>query len=354
MLNNDWINGPVHAINEHFLAEALTHQNQLTKPPGSLGRLEQVAIKLAAMQARSQPEVKHIQITVFAADHGIAAENVSAFPQVVTLEMVKNFSRGGAAINVLANQLNAQLEVINVGTLNQHDDLSGVLIQRVAAGTQNFSQQPAMTPMQLNTALALGSQVALRAKNEGAQLFIGGDMGIANTTSATAIACALMEESAVNLAGPGTGLSAQGVSHKVSVIEKSLNLHAKKMQAPLDVLQCVGGFEIVALTGAYIACAQQGLPVLIDGFISSVAALVALKINPEVKGWLFFSHTSAEPGHQRVLSEMQAEPLLDLGLRLGEASGAAVAVPLMRMACALHNEMATFEQAQVSKSDKNQ
>jgi len=348
MLELDWVSYPVSPVNVNCLKDAQTHQNKLTKPPGSLGRLEELAQQLAAMQSCAQPEIKHIQISIFVADHGIAEENVSAFPQVVTLEMVKNFSRGGAAISVLAKQLDAHLEVINVGTVNQHEALPGVLVQRVAAGTHNFSVQPAMSALQLSRSLKVGAQAVLRALEKNTQLFIGGDMGIANTTSATAIACALINKEAKILAGPGTGLDKRGVSHKASVIEKSLTLHGDKMQTPLDVLQCVGGFEIAALTGAYIASAQKGLPILVDGFISSVAALAAVKINPKVREWMFFSHTSAEPGHHLVLQALKAEPLLNLGLRLGEASGAAVVVPLMRMACALHNEMATFEQAQVS------
>ncbi len=348
MLENNWIEAPVASINNQYKQQAEQHQNSLTKPPGSLGRIEELSVLLAAMQSTVNPTLNNVHITVFAADHGIAEENVSAFPQVVTVEMVKNFACGGAAISVLAKQLGATLDVINVGTVNEHDDFPQVTVNRIAAGTQNFSLQQAMSLQQLQAALNTGQQSVEKALKESAQLYIGGDMGIANTTSATAIACVLLGETAEKLAGPGTGLNNKGILHKVKVIEKSLALHNEVMQTPLDVLQCVGGFEISALAGAYIACAQKGLPVLVDGFISSVAALAAIRLSPHVRQWMFFSHASAEPGHKLILNAMNASPLLALNMRLGEASGAAMVVPLMRMACALHNEMATFEQAQVS------
>jgi nicotinate-nucleotide--dimethylbenzimidazole phosphoribosyltransferase len=288
---------------------------------------------------------------VFAADHGIAAEGVSAFPQAVTVEMVRNFARGGAAISVLAKELAADLEVINLGTVIEHEALGGVIDQRISAGTANFSQQPAMTPQQLTVALQAGRDAVQRARQSGAQLFIGGDMGIANTTSASALACALLNEAPELLAGPGTGLDQQGVSHKVDVIKKSIERHKAELASPLSILQHLGGYEIAALTGAYIAAAQAGLPVLVDGFITSVAALFAVKIEPEVKQWMLFSHASAEPGHAIIMQALKAKPLLDFGMRLGEGSGAATVVPLIRLACALHNGMATFEQAGVSNKN---
>lgn len=350
-MNIDWLETPVKAINKEMLQAAKQQQNMLTKPPGSLGLMEEIAVQLSAMQETVKPEVKNIQIAVFAADHGIADENVSAFPQVVTLEMVKNFSRGGAAISVLAKQLGANLEVINVGTVSEHENMQGVVVQRIAPGTQNFSKQPAMSRSQLLEALSAGKEAVQRAMEKSAQLFIGGDMGIANTTSATAIACALLNEDPDKIAGPGTGLDKEGVSHKAKVITNSIDFHKENMKSALDILQCVGGFEIAALVGAYISSAQNGLPVVVDGFISSVAALVAIKINSEVKDWMFFSHASAEPGHAVIMQAIQVKPLLDMNMRLGEASGAAILVPLMRLACSLQNDMATFEQASVSNKD---
>lgn len=346
-----WLENKIEKISPDAIEAAQNQQNSLTKPPGSLGRLEEVAIRLSAMQKTDTPKVNQIQISVFAADHGIAAENVSVFPQVVTLEMVKNFASGGAAISVLAKHLGAKLEVINLGTINQPDPMPGVRDERIAAGTENFRQQEAMTKAQMADALNSGKLAAERAIKNSVGLFIGGDMGIANTTSATAIACALLNESAEQLAGPGTGLSRAGVSHKAKVIDESLRLHKNKMQSPLDILRCVGGFEIAALSGAYLFCAQNDVPVVVDGFISSVAALMAIHINAQVKEWMFFSHASAEPGHKLIMHSIGAKPLLDLGMRLGEASGAASVIPLMKVACELHNNMATFEQAGVTNKD---
>lgn len=347
-MNTDWLAQPCAALNETARAEALARQGQLTKPPGSLGQLEAIAVQLAALQGTIKPQMERVHIRIFAADHGVACEGVSAFPQAVTAEMVRNFARGGAAISVLAKQLNARLEVINLGTVLPVEPLENVHDERIAAGTANFAQNPAMTEMQLAMALQAGRAVVLRAKQDDAQLFIGGEMGIANTTSASAIACALLQASPQLLAGPGTGLDSKGVTHKAAVIQRALDLHRANLAQPLGVLRHVGGFEIAALAGAYLAAAQNGIPVLVDGFISSVAALAAVRIQPGVRNWMLFAHTSAEPGHQRVLTALDAQPLLQLGMRLGEGSGAATAVPLLRLACALHNNMATFAEAGVS------
>ena len=357
-MNTDWLAQPCAVLNETSRTAALARQEQLTKPPGSLGKLEAIAVQLSALQGTEKPKMERVHISIFAADHGVAAEGVSAFPQAVTAEMVKNFARGGAAISVLAQQVNATLEVVNLGTVFPVEPLAKVRDEHIAAGTANFAQGPAMTEEQLAQALQAGQAAALRAKQDGAQLFIGGEMGIANTTSASAIACALLQESPQLLAGPGTGLDGKGVERKAAVIQRALDLHGF-LPSPaggrgvggegvLDVLRRLGGFEIAALAGAYLAAAQNGLPVLVDGFISSVAALAAVRIQPDVRDWLLFAHASAEPGHRRVLAALDAEPLLQLGMRLGEGSGAATAVPLLQLACALHNNMATFAEAGVS------
>jgi nicotinate-nucleotide--dimethylbenzimidazole phosphoribosyltransferase len=330
------------------MARAETRQAQLTKPPGSLGLLEEVAVQLVGLQGKEHPQLQHIAITVFAADHGVAAEGVSAFPQEVTTAMIANFAHGGAAISVLAKELGARLEVVNVGAINETTGLPGVIEHRVAAGTANFATEAAMSEAQLADALACGREAVERALTDGAQLFIGGEMGIANTTAATAIAAALLSVGPSTLAGPGTGLDAAGVSHKAAVIEKALVLHGLDGEEPLATLRCVGGFEIAALCGAYIAAAQRGLPVLVDGYIATTAALLALRINPGCEPWLLLSHASAEPGHAALVEACGKQPLLDLGMRLGEGSGAAVTVPLLRQACALHNNMATFAEAGVA------
>ena len=343
----DWLQQPIAAIDKQTQAQARQRQGQLTKPPGSLGRLEELAIRLAGMQATQSIALDKIHIVVFAADHGIAAEGVSAFPQAVTTEMIKNFARGGAAISVMARQLGASLEVVDVGSVTPPGPLPGVVEQRIAAGTANFLEQPAMDQEQLAQALQCGRDAVLRA--EGMQLFIGGDMGIANTSAAAAIAAALLHKPASELAGPGTGLDASGISHKARLIQSAIEKHHDVMDGdPLKVLRHVGGFEIAALCGAYLACAQQGIPFMVDGFIASSAALVAVQLNTGVRKWMFLSHRSAEPGHGRMVAGLGIEPLLDLGMRLGEGSGAAVAVPLLRMAVAIHTQMATFAEAGVS------
>lgn len=347
-MDSKWLARPCAVLNESSRTAALARQEQLTKPPGSLGKLEAIAVQLSALQGTDKPQMERLHISIFAADHGVAAEGVSAFPQAVTVEMVRNFARGGAAISVLAKHLNATLEVINLGTVLPVEPLAKVRDERIAAGTANFAQGPAMTETQLAAALQTGCAAALRAKQDGAHLFIGGEMGIANTTSASAIACALLQESPQLLAGPGTGLDSKGVAHKAAVIQRALELHRNNLVQPLDVLRHVGGFEIAALAGAYLAAAQNGMAVLVDGFISTVAALTAVRIQPDVRNWLLFAHTSAEPGHQRVLTALDAQPMLQIGMRLGEGSGAATAVPLLQLACALHNNMATFAEAQVS------
>lgn len=346
-MSREWLYLSAQSVDTGFETSAREHQAQLTKPPGSLGTLESLAIRLAGLQRVAQPSVERVWISVFAGDHGVAAQGVSAFPQAVTGEMVRNFAHGGAAISVLARELGATLEVVLLGTVNDPGELPKVRRAIIAASTADFCEQPAMSDMQLDAALTAGADSVRAALAAGAQLFIGGEMGIANTTSAAALACALLGETPERLAGAGTGLDRAGIAHKSAVIERGLALHAGADDA-LEQLRCLGGFEIAALTGAYLAAAQSGLPVLVDGFITTVAALAAVRINPSVRDGLLFAHRSQERGHGIVLEALGAEPILDLGMRLGEASGAATAVPLLRLACALHNQMATFAQAGVS------
>lgn len=351
-MNADWLSVPSAPLNEAAKREAEGRQAQLTKPPGALGRLEAMAIRLAAMQGTPRPGIDRLHIAVFAADHGVTAEGVSAFPQSVTAEMVRNFARGGAAISVLARELNASLEVMNLGTVVDPGPLDGVLNLHLGSGTENFTQGPAMSEEQLARAMHAGRHSAERAKLAGAQLYIGGEMGIGNTTAAAALACALLDAPAEMLAGPGTGLDGRGVARKAEVIRRALALHGAHCADPLEALRRLGGFEIAALAGSYIACAQIGLPVLIDGFIATAAALTAARRCRGTDDWFIYSHASAEPGHARVLQALDAHPLLDFGMRLGEGSGAAVAVPVLRLACALHNGMATFAEAGVSEKSE--
>ncbi|WP_372634806.1 nicotinate-nucleotide--dimethylbenzimidazole phosphoribosyltransferase [Alcanivorax jadensis] len=341
---------PICAPSESHRQQALARQGQLTKPAGSLGRLESLAVTLAALQHSDTPAADRISIAVFAGDHGVCAEGISAFPQAVTGQMIANFVAGGAAISVMARQLGATLDVINLGTATPPPTSDGVLDETIAAGTANLAREAAMSSTQLEQALAAGDRAAQRAADQQAQLFIGGEMGIGNTTSASAVACALLAEPAEALAGPGTGLDADGVSHKATVIEQALTRHGDNRE-PLAVLASLGGFEIAALTGAIIGCAARGIPVLVDGFIVTVAALAAVRLRPELRDWLLFAHHSREPGHTRLLDALNAEPVLNLSMRLGEGSGAAVAVPVIRSACALHNGMATFADAGVNSAE---
>lgn len=343
----DWLTQPCPAPDAAAAEAACARQDQLTKPRGSLGRLESLAIQLAGLQGTPRPCVDPVQVCLFAADHGVAEEGVSAYPQSVTVQMVANIAGGGAAISVLARALGANLEVIDCGTLGDLGAVPGVRQEGVGRGTANLARGPAMTREQLSGALAIGQAAAGRAARQGVRLLIGGEMGIANTTSAAALACALLGVPPVELVGPGTGLDGAGVRHKAEVVTRALELHASAAADPLDLLERLGGFEIAALAGCYLGCGQRRIAVLVDGYITTVAALCACRINPSLRPWLLFSHGSAEPGHRQLLAALGGVPLLDLGMRLGEGSGAAMALPLVRLACELHNGMATFDEAGV-------
>lgn len=341
-------NQPLPQPDPAFIERAAARQTTLTKPPGSLGRLEQIAIALCGQQGREQPAVDRVHISLFAADHGVCQEGISAFPQAVTAQMIANFAAGGAAISVLAKSLEANLEVVDLGTVGEVPlNLPGVINNRIASSTGNLMREPAMTSDQLSAALNAGDQAAQRAAEARADLFIAGDMGIGNTTAAAALACALLDASPDDLVGAGTGLAPEGIAHKAQVVAKAITRHGADL-SPENILSSLGGFEIAAMAGAFMGAASRRIPVLVDGFIASVAALVATRQQPTLAHWLHFAHQSAERGHQRVLDALDAAPLLKLDMRLGEASGAAVAVPLMRHACALHNQMASFADAGVN------
>ncbi|MCK8515375.1 nicotinate-nucleotide--dimethylbenzimidazole phosphoribosyltransferase [Methylonatrum kenyense] len=340
--------GPLPRPDQRIAEAARARQDSLTKPPGSLGRLETLAVRLAAQQGRLRPAVDQVWISVFAADHGVCAEGVSAFPQEVTAQMIRNFSHGGGAINVLARTWNCALEVVDLGTTTALPGLPGVETARIAAGTANLARQPAMSAEQCQQAMQHGAAAADRAAGAGSELFIGGEMGIGNTTSAAAVACALLAADPADLSGRGTGVDDAGLARKRRAIAAGLARHGASRE-PLAVLASLGGFEIAALAGAMLRAAGHRIPVLVDGFIATTAALAALRLNPGLREWLHFSHRSSEAGHARLLDALDAEPLLDLDMRLGEGSGAAVTLPLLRAACALHNEMATFAEADVAK-----
>lgn len=345
----NWWTDKVKPICTDSRQKAIQRQQQLTKPPGSLGELERVAIEFAGWQAQEIPTLEQLCVRIFAGDHGVVEEGVSAFPQAVTGQMVRNFAAGGAAICVLSKMHNAEFSVINVGTAIPMENLPGVTNLKLANGTFNFCREPAMTEETLFKALQAGRDFSPTQSD----LFIGGEMGIGNTTSATAIFSALLGLSAQAMSGRGTGLDDEGLRRKILTVESALTRHRTRLaNGALDTLQCVGGLEIAALTGAYIACAQRGVPSLVDGFIATAAALCAIRLNPDVKDWLLFAHCSDEAGHHKALAAMKATPLLKIGLRLGEGSGAAVVFPILQSALKLHAEMATFEQANVSNKSR--
>jgi nicotinate-nucleotide--dimethylbenzimidazole phosphoribosyltransferase len=342
-----WIKLPCPAPSAVHEAAARARQAILTKPAGSLGVLETLAITLAALQATERPRASSAPIILFAGDHGVTAQGISAYPPAVTVEMLKNFASGGAAISVLAHELGLPLTVVDAGTL-AIDPVPGTVLDKPRRGTRDFTVEPAMTEAELDAALDAGRRAVEAAGPSDLILF--GEMGIGNTTSAAAVAAALLGKPAAEIAGAGTGLDSTGIAHKIQIIESGLALHGleKSGSDPLRVLATVGGLEIAALAGAIVAAAQARRPVLIDGFIVTVAALAATRLNPSCVPWLIYSHRSAERGHGAVLDALSARPVLDLNLRLGEGSGAATALAVLRLACALHNGMATFAEAAVS------
>jgi nicotinate-nucleotide--dimethylbenzimidazole phosphoribosyltransferase len=348
-MNADWHLSPCPEPSPAHRQRAEERQAQLTKPAGSLGRLERLAVELSALQATDRPRADRAPILIFAGDHGVAAQGVSAFPSEVTVQMLANFAAGGAAIAVLARGLSQTLSVIDAGSLAE-GDMPGVLTDKPRRGTRDFSQEAALDSAELLHALACGRRAVERVLAQGPDIVLLGEMGIGNTTSGAAIICALTGEDPLAVAGAGTGLDDSGRRRKAEVIAKALKLHGLQGSEAKaeDVLRMVGGLEIAALAGAIIAAAQNRVPVLVDGFIVSAAALTAARLNPSCRPWMIFSHQSAERGHRIVLDALNAQPLLDLELRLGEGSGAAIALPLVQAACALHNGMATFAEAAVS------
>ena len=338
------------------MARARAHQAQLTKPPGSLGRLEELAIWYAGVRGQFPALVPgRGELFVFAADHGVTAEGVSAYPAEVTVAMVRNFRAGGAAVNVLARQCGLAVTVVDVGVDGpaaggepRGPGEPAFVAARVRGGTGNFRREPAMTRAEAEAARAVGMRMAAEAAARGADVLVGGDMGIGNTTAAAALLCAFAGNSPQDVVGRGTGVDDAGLARKAEVIRDALALHRPDATDPLGVLAAVGGLEIAALSGLMHEGALRRIPVVVDGFIAGAAALVATQLDPGVRDFLLLSHLSAERGAGRLASVLGGPPpLVDLGLRLGEGTGATLAVPLLRAAVALQNEMATFAGAEV-------
>ena len=326
--------------------EAQRHLDALTKPPGSLGRLEELAVRLSALTGRP-PRVAAPVIFTFAADHGVVSEGVSAYPQSVTAQMVENFLRGGAAVNVLARQAGARVVVADFGVATPLGTPVGLVVRRIAAGTANMAFGPAMTREQAVEAVEAGAALAEEAIAEGADLVGTGEMGIGNTTAASAITAAVTGAPADLVTGRGTGVDDAGRARKVATVRRALEMNTPDASDGLDVLAKVGGFEIAGLVGVILAGAAHRVPIALDGFIAGAAALVAVTLAPDARHALFASHRSAEPGHTLALRHLGLEPYLALDMRLGEGTGAALFVPLARATAAIYAEMATFKSAGV-------
>lgn len=340
------------AFDEDAAAQARARQDRLTKPRGSLGRLEALGCQLCGIQGRVPPRIERTRVLVFAADHGITATHaVSPFPREVTAQMVANFVHGGAAINALCREVGASLCVYDVGVASPIPvpvDALGLVRRPVGLGTRSFVEEPAMTEAELEAALQVGVEAVDQAEADGIEAIALGEMGIGNTTSASALAAALLEQPASVVVGPGTGADAAMMRTKAEVIEVALARHGVRGQDGRAILRAVGGFEIAALVGATLRAVQRGIVVVCDGFIVTAAVAVALRVQPKAREGVVAGHASSEPAHRGLLEAAGLVPLLDLGLRLGEGSGAALALPLVRASAAILRDMATFDDARVS------
>jgi nicotinate-nucleotide--dimethylbenzimidazole phosphoribosyltransferase len=338
-------------LDEAALQAARARQDRLTKPRGSLGRLEELSIQLAGMQTNPFPAVERKAVIVMAADHGVTAEGVSAYPSEVTAQMVLNFLRGGAAINVLARQAGARVTVVDIGVATELEPVAGLVQCKVMRGTRNQAQGPAMTRAEAEQAIQVGIDVLNEEAARGLDIVATGDMGIGNTTPSSAITAALTGLPVAQVVGRGTGIDDQGLERKIKVIERALRVNQPDASDALDVLHKVGGLEIAGLAGVMIAAASRRIPVVVDGFISTAAAVIAVGLAPRLRDYLIAAHQSVEIGHQALLRHLNLTPLLDLNLRLGEGTGAALAFHLIEASTRILREMATFAEAGVSDKE---
>jgi nicotinate-nucleotide--dimethylbenzimidazole phosphoribosyltransferase len=325
--------------------------DRLTKPPGSLGRLEELAVWYGSARGEVKPVLNKKAVVVFAADHGIADEGVSAYPKEVTAQMVYNFLRGGAGINVLAKHAGAEVVVVDIGVAHDFENISGLRKSKIKHGTDNMAQGPAMSRIEALSAVQEGITIADEMARKGVDLLATGEMGIANTTASSAITSFMTGHPAAIVTGRGTGVDDERLAHKIGVIEKVIRKNLPDRNDPMDVLAKVGGLEIAGLAGLIVGGAKNRIPVVLDGFISGAAALIAVGLKPEVKDYLVGSHQSSEPGHRLALEHLGLVPLLNLNLRLGEGTGAVLAMGLIEAAIKILSEMATFEEAGVSDKE---
>lgn len=332
------------------MEQARTRQQQLTKPAGSMGRLEDIAIQMAGITHNVLPTIQRKAVIIMAADHGVTLEGVSAYPSAVTPQMVLNFLHGGAAINAIAQQAGAEVVVVDIGVAEEmpHPNL---LTRKIAPGTANMAQGPAMTREQAQAAITVGMDVATSLIQQGVDMLATGEMGIGNTTASSAITAVLAHVPVQLVTGRGTGIDDAQLTHKIAIIERAIAHNKPDATDALDVLAKVGGLEIAGLVGVILAAAEQSVPVVIDGFISGAAALVATQLVPAVRDYLFAGHVSVERGHQIILEQLKLSPILDLNLRLGEGTGAVLATTIIEAALRLHRDMATFAEAGVSDKE---
>ena len=339
---------PIPALDEAAMTAARQRQGRLTKPPGSLGRLEELSVQLAGITGRSVPVLREKAVVVMAADHGVTAEGVSAYPAEVTAQMVMNFLAGGAAINALARQAGARVVVVDMGVAAPVESNPGLLDRKIAHGTGNIARGPAMAREQAEAAVVVGQDLMKDLAQQGVDLVGLGDMGIGNTTTASALTAALTGVKVPTVVGRGTGVDDAGLARKIAVVERALAVNRPDPSDPMGTLAKVGGFEIAGLVGVVLGAAASRVPVVMDGFITAAASLVAARLEPKVRPYLIASHRSVEIGHRVILDELGLEPLLELELRLGEGTGAALAMHIIEAATRILAEMATFEDAGVS------
>ena len=344
--------GMIRPLDEEAIAQAQARQDQLTKPQGSLGRLEELSIQLAGIQGKPRPQISHKAIITMAGDHGVVAEGISLYPQQVTSQMVNNFLRGGAGINVIARQVGARVIVVDMGVATELEPDAQLLSKKVAPGTQNMCLGPAMTSKQAVKAIETGIEIVAAEVTKGLDIVVTGDMGIGNTTASSAICAVMTGKPVAEVTGRGTGIGDKQLGHKTELIDKALALNRPDPKQPLDVLAKVGGFEIGGLAGVMLAAAAYRIPVVVDGFISGAAALIATALSPRLKDFLIAGHVSAEAGHRLLLKYLGLKPLLDLDMRLGEGTGAALGIFLAEIAARILSDMSTFAEAGVSEKDK--
>jgi len=345
----DRILDKIEPIDTSLLEDAQKRLDNLTKPLGSLGRLEEIARQVVAITGKRYPVLKDKVIITMAADHGVAAEGVSAYPQAVTPQMVYNFLGGGAGINVLAKHIGARVAVVDMGVavdLTPHPEL---IVKKVGYATQSIKNGPAMSKEQAIQAVETGIEILESEVKKGLDIVGTGDMGIANTTPSSAIVAAITGAPVADVTGRGTGISDETLTNKVKVIEDALAINKPDKTDPVGVLAKVGGFEIGGLVGVILGAAGQKIPVVVDGFISTAAALIATEMAADARDYLFFAHNSVEIGHRLTLKHIGKEPLLDLQLRLGEGTGAALAINIIEAGVKILNEMASFEEAGVAE-----